>query len=97
MKNARLERRLHRVHALPSLGIVDSTPTANTWPSNLGEPTNPLAMTLAVRAHSILHGSVRDASGLSLEQARDVIAWHERHLAATNPKPRSWLQRLFRH
>lgn len=45
------------------------------WPSNLGEPINPLDNTIIARAHSLLHGLVRDASGLTPNQARDVVSW----------------------
>lgn len=45
------------------------------WPSDLGEPINPLDNTIIATAHSLLHGFVRDASGLTPNQARDVVSW----------------------
>lgn len=52
---------------------------AGAWPASLGKPVDPLQNVLAARAHSILVGlDVREPRGLSADEARDVVAWHER-------------------
>lgn len=72
MKNVALARALHRANVLT---MKPRRP--GRWPHDLGEPINAMDNTLIARAHSYLHGFVPDASGLSIQQARDVCAWSE--------------------
>lgn len=54
--------------------------------ANLAAPIDALDSFYLARALSILHGITEPAGALTPQQARDVVAWHERH---TNPPPRA--------
>ena len=50
----------------------------NKWPNNLPQPVDPLDNTIMARAQSILTGALIGVCPLlTVEQSRDVIAWHE--------------------
>ena len=95
MKNTRLAMKVYQLNAREKPRHTPLFPRDAKWPARLAKPTDPREMLLAARAQSILHGDVRDASGLTTKQAVDVIAWHERHLQTIFPKRRFWLFRLF--
>jgi hypothetical protein len=50
------------------------------WPCDLGMPVDPIANTLIARAQSILTSDGITGPVLPIEQARDVIVWHQHHL-----------------
>lgn len=52
----------------------------NQW-SNLSQPINALDATTIARAQSILTVDGKVGPMLPVEQATDVVAWHERHTA----------------
>lgn len=73
---------------------LDEAPHAfKRWPSDLGKPPDPLENFLRYRAQSIL--TVAGAAGpmLPIEQARDVLAWHDAHVRRACARP-SLLARL---
>ena len=57
--------------------MIDNRPVI-AWPKNpeLGEPINPLDTTRRYRAQSILHGLVPDPLPDTVDEALDVIRWH---------------------
>lgn len=73
---------------------LDETPHVfKRWPANLGAPPDPLENVIRYRAQSIL--TLDGAAGplLPIEQARDVVAWHDAHVRRSSHKP-SLLHRL---
>ena len=54
-------------------------PQCASWPRKpqIGPPEYPMDTTLRYRAQSILHGLVPDPLPDTVEEARDVIRWHE--------------------
>jgi hypothetical protein len=60
------------------------------WPAYLGRPENPLDCTIRARAQSILTMDGQVGPLLPIEQALDVVAWHERHLAGQARQRTGW-------
>jgi hypothetical protein len=61
----------HRLDTL--LGMI-----GQKWPNNLPKPVDPLDNTILARAQSLLTGApIGVCPPLTIEQARDVLAWHE--------------------
>jgi hypothetical protein len=84
--HARLQANVLRLkprHPRP-YGVVGPLPP-------LAAPINAGDTTRIARAQSLLYGWVRDSSGLTADEAREVVDWHERHIAASIPQRRSWL------
>lgn len=68
------------------------------WPCDLGRPVNPLDATVQMRAQSIL--TERGAPGplLPIDQARDVVRWHESQLLTQQRDSLGFrLRRMFRN
>lgn len=64
-------------------------PKYGEWPSRpqFADPINPLDTFVVARATSILHGITEPGGCITPAQARDVLAWHERHTTPTRRAP----------
>lgn len=53
-----------------------ATPKPGLWPRFTGDRVDPMAITYAARAHSVLADmDVREPRGLSRDEAIDVLIW----------------------